>query len=356
VGRITFHCHFVPPLVRPAFALLVIIGGSGAAHAQSAPMRTPIRQHAIVEGARAAQGQVLADTFWSAIMTTRKRLLVYLPPSYLWTKGRRYAVAYYLHGAYGGENDWTKNGHLAEAMDSLIAAGMPEMIVVMPDGDDGWYTTWNSLGNFSECMRAPPARQSAETYCVAWPKYDDYIARDLVAHVDSAYRTLASRAHRGIAGLSMGGYGAVSLALRYDDVFSAAASTSGVLAPLLGMKDASKGEATDVDSLHARWSVGLWPGLRLAFGGRDLYGWTARDPARMAMRARARGATLPPLMIDAGADDPFTPQSRAFVAAARALGDSVTYREWPGAHDWDYWLAHVGQSLAWMAAHIANPQ
>ena len=131
--------------------------------------------------AQAQQGSIVADTFWSAIMTTRKREVVYLPPSYLWTKGRRYPVAYYLHGAYGGEDDWTKMGRLATVMDSLIAAGMPEMIVVMPDGDDGWYTTWNSLGNFSECTQAPPKPQSAATYCVQWPKYDDYIARDLVA-------------------------------------------------------------------------------------------------------------------------------------------------------------------------------
>jgi S-formylglutathione hydrolase FrmB len=337
VGPITFR-DSVPAPVRAlivAASLLAMNGASSTAHAQ--------------------QGRVLADTFWSPIMTTRKRVLVYLPPSYLWTKGRRYPVAYYLHGAYGSEDDWTKNGHLAAVMDSLIAGGMTEMIVVMPDGDDGWYTTWNSLGNFSECTRAPPAGQSAATYCVAWPKYDDYVARDLVAHVDSAYRTLASRAHRGIAGLSMGGYGAVSLALRYDDVFSAAASHSGVLDPLLGMKDASKGEATDVDSLHARWSAGLWPALRLAFGGRDLYGWTARDPARLAKRALARGVKLPPLFIDAGADDPFTPQSRAFVAAVRALGEPVTYREWPGNHDWKYWRAHVGESLSWLSSRIATP-
>ena len=303
-----------------------------------------------------APGQLVADTFWSQILTTRKRFVVYLPPSYLWTKGRRYAVAYYLHGASGGEDDWTKLGRLNFVMDSLIAAGVPEMIVVMPDGDDGWYTTWNSLGNFSACTGAPPPRESAATYCVPWPKYDDYIARDLVARVDSSYRTLPSREHRGIAGLSMGGYGAVSLALRYDDVFSAAASHSGVLAPLLGMSGTTNGEATDVDSLHARWSAGLWPALRLAFGGRDLYGWTARDPARMARRARARGAKLPPLMIDTGANDPFTPQNRAFVAAARALGERVTYREWPGKHDWDYWRAHVGESLAWLSSQIAQPR
>ena len=355
VGRITLHPASVQAYVRHALAAALLVAPNCvpvSAIAQATLSRpSPDRPRPAL-----AEGRLLADTFWSPILTARKRLIVYLPPSYLWTRGRRYAVAYYLHGAYGGEDDWTKNGRLAAVMDSLIAGGMTEMIVVMPDGDDGWYTTWNALSNFVDCTRAPPARESAATYCVPWPKYDDYIARDLVAHVDSNYRTLPTRTRRGIAGLSMGGYGAVSLALRYDDVFFAAASHSGVLAPLLGTSGAAKGEATDVDSLRARWSAGLWPALRLAFGGRDLHGWTARDPARMAKRALARGAKLPPLMIDSGADDPFTPQNRAFVAAARALGERVTYREWPGKHDWDYWRAHVGESLAWLSSQIAEAQ
>ena len=116
-------------------------------------------------------------------------------------------------------------------MDSLVAAGRPEMILVFPDGDDGWYTTWNALNNTAACRADTLRREPAATYCVPWPKYDEYVARELVAHVDSSYRTHPRREHRGIAGLSMGGYGAISLALRYPDVFAAAASHSGVLSP-----------------------------------------------------------------------------------------------------------------------------
>ena len=89
------------------------------------------------------------------MLGTSKHARVYLPPSYD-AATRHYPVVYYLHGATGRETDWTVNGRLAETMDSLVAIGMPEMIVVMPDGDDGWYTTWNALGNFSECTRNPP--------------------------------------------------------------------------------------------------------------------------------------------------------------------------------------------------------
>ncbi len=83
----------------------------------------------------------------------------------------------------------TRSGAIDRTLDSLVAAGLPEMIVIMPDGDDGWYTTWNNLGNNAECRRVEAAGSCSPRrwtrYCVPWPKYDDYIARDLVARVDS---------------------------------------------------------------------------------------------------------------------------------------------------------------------------
>ncbi len=156
--------------------------------------------------------RVAADSFWSQALGIRKQFVVYLPPSYETTPSRRYPVAYYLHGMSGDEWNWVRAGAIDRTLDSLSAAGMPEMIVIMPDGDDGWYTTWNNLGNNAECRRAKPPGREAEAvdaFCVPWPKYDDYIARDLVARVDSLYRTIPSRSARAIAGLSMGGYGAI---------------------------------------------------------------------------------------------------------------------------------------------------
>ena len=112
--------------------------------------------------ARPAQrrGTVADIRFWSQMLGTTKHARVYLPPSYA-TGEKRYPVAYYLHGASGSEADWSTQGRLGATMDSLVASGMPELIVVMPDGDDGWYTTWNALGNFSECSRNPPKKESA---------------------------------------------------------------------------------------------------------------------------------------------------------------------------------------------------
>ena len=251
-----------------------------------------------------------------------------------------------------------KRGGLDLVMDSLVAAGMPEMIVAMPDGDDSWYTTYNVLLDMAGCRRLLPPGVSAEHDCVAWPHYDDYIAFDVVGHVDSKYRTRGDREHRGIAGLSMGGYGAVTLALRYPRTFASAASHSGALWPLERAPDAFvrplKRPASDSAPLAQRRSGATADRFRIIFGA-DSAGWVARDPLHLLDRARARRDPLPALFADCGTEDFLVVENRAFREAVAARGVPIDYHEWPGAHTWPYWRAHVGESLAWTAAHIAAP-
>jgi len=304
-------------------------------------------------------GRVAADSFWSQALGIRKQFVVYLPPSYETNPARRYPVAYYLHGMWGDEWNWVRSGGIDRTLDSLTARGLPEMIVVMPDGDDGWYTTWNNLGNNADCRRGkPPDRQteSVDAYCVPWPKYDDYIARDLVARVDSSYRTIQSRDGRAIAGLSMGGYGAISLALAYPDVFSAAASHSGVVSPLFKGPHpyAPPSRYASTEAELRQNSGNLWPAMVLAFG-RDTTGWWPRDPGRRAARAVSTDrARLPALMLDVGVSDNYVDQSRDLHATLQRLGVAHAYAEWPGAHNWDYWRAHARESLKWIGGRIGG--
>jgi putative tributyrin esterase len=316
---------------------------------------------AVADGSSSARltSRVSAESFWSQALGIRKQFVVYLPPSYEASSQRRYPVAYYLHGMLGDEWNWVRSGAIDRTLDSLVASGLPEMIVVMPDGDDGWYTTWNNLGNNAECRRSrPPGRQSetVDAYCVPWPKYDDYIARDLVARVDSVYRTIPSRSARAIAGLSMGGYGAISLALAYPDVFSAAASHSGVLSPLyMGPHPYSAPSRYASTEAELRQNAGnLWPAMVLAFG-RDTTGWWPRDPGRRAARYSSADRTrMPALMLDVGVADPYVDQSRDLHATLHRLGVTHAYAEWPGAHNWDYWRLHARESLRWIGGHIAG--
>ena len=299
------------------------------------------------------RGAVITDTLWSQSLGTKKAVVVYLPPSYATSPSRRYPVAYYLHGAFGSEVDWTKSGQLNVVMDSLVAAGGPEMIVVMPDGDDGWYTTWNELVTYDACRRTAPQRERAETYCVPWDHYDDYIARDVVQFADKTFRTRADRAHRAIAGLSMGGYGAMALAFEYPDVWSAAASHSGVLAPMYMGPTPFDGHprwAASGAELEQWWGPTFWPLVSRAFG-RDTAAWWSRDPARRLARLVATKGmpAAPALFADCGTDDGLVNENRAFKAAVDALSVPIVYHEWPGRHDWEYWRAHEAQSLAWIA-------
>lgn len=314
-------------------------------------------------GAQQRRGTVITDTVWSQALGTSKALVVYLPPSYATDRARRYPVAYYLHGATGDETNWTRRAQLDVVMDSLVNAGMPEMIVAMPDGDPySFYTTFNLLLDAAGCRRVmlPDTASSATVQrdCVAWPHYDDYIAYDVVRHVDAKYRSIGSRDTRAIAGLSMGGYGAVTLALRYPAVFAAAASHSGVISPLefssAPFEQKQLPRSTADSARFARTKAGFAPITRVVFGT-DSAGWYSRDPATLVARLKTSGKPVPALFADCGTEDIYLPQSQAFRDAVAARGVPLTYREWSGAHNWEYWRAHVGESLRWIASRIAAP-
>jgi len=307
-----------------------------------------------VAGRAQQRGRVQEDVVTSAALGVSKHLVVYLPPSYDRDTSRRFPVVYYLHGLSGSETDWLSKGSIDVAADSLFAAGAHEMILVMPDGDDGWYTSWAQQVSLASCADTLHT-ESPDRYCVAHERYDDYIAHDVVQFIDAHYRTRADRAHRGIAGLSMGGYGAVILALHYPTVFAAAASHSGVLSTLyVGPHPFTEPARYAASVGDARPAAGsFWPRYQL-YWGNDLARWYDADPAHAAAALLHSGRPMPALFIDCGSDDGFVDQNRAFHAELARLGIPHSYAEWPGAHSWRYWSTHVRQSLAWMAARIGT--
>jgi S-formylglutathione hydrolase FrmB len=187
-------------------------------------------------------------------------------------------------------------------------------------------------------------------------RYDTYIVQDIVPFVDSAYRTLHDRRHRGIGGLSMGGYGAIALAARHPDLFSAAVSHSGLVSPLYVGPHPYTGWArfaSTVPEILERWPASRRPLLELEFGT-DTSGWWARDPFRLLERLLADGQPVPDLYLDVGVEDRFLDQNHAFVDTLRKRKVSHLYREWPGGHDQAYWRAHAAEGLAWLLERIAR--
>jgi enterochelin esterase family protein len=142
-----------------------------------------------------------------------RRVPVYLPPSYDTETARRYPVLFLLTGFMGRGrmllNDSAWSPSIDERLDALICGGAcGEMIVVMPD-----------------CFTRYGGSQYINS--TATGRYEDHVVQELVPGIDARYRTIADRDHRGVAGKSSGGYGALVLAMRHADVFGAAASHSG---------------------------------------------------------------------------------------------------------------------------------
>jgi S-formylglutathione hydrolase FrmB len=153
---------------------------------------------------------------------------VFLPTGYGADAGRRWPVTYVLAGTMNNYDSFRKvlkGDKLTEKYPSLI---------VSPDGNSGYWSDWYNGGAFGP------------------PKYETFVVRQLIPLIDARYRTVADRAHRMIAGVSMGGYGATMLAARHPDLFAAVGSISGAddsnlpyLAAALSVSSTFDGGAVD---------------------------------------------------------------------------------------------------------------
>src|SRR5271165_7621602 len=127
-------------------------------------------------------------------------VVVFLPPSYAKDKHRRYPVVYALHGFSIGAEQWTHEIHVPQTIEGAFAQSAKEMIVVLPDSKTvfggSMYSSSVTTGDFER-----------------------FIAHDVVAYVDAHYRTISDRTSRGLAGHSMGGYGAARIGMKHPDVF-----------------------------------------------------------------------------------------------------------------------------------------
>lgn len=307
----------------------------------------------------AAQGRVEMRRLPSRALGVEKAITVYLPASYD-RSSLRFPVAYYLHGGGGNERTWIDRLVLDSLADSLHREGLPEAILVMPDGDTGYWTDWEEPEGFwARCpadQRRALLQEASASYCVPQGRYESYVVQDVVPFVDSTYRTRADHPHRGIAGFSMGGYGALFLAARHPDLFTAAVSHSGVVSPLYVGPHPYTGQAIfarAVSEILEQWPSYRWSLFLLEFG-RDTIGWWARDPFRQIDRLLADGRPIPDVYLDVGTMDRFADQSRALSDTLRKRGVAHRYREWPGGHDDAYWRAHAGEGLAWLLERIAR--
>ena len=300
----------------------------------------------------AATGRVETMTWHSAALGVDKQVVVYLPAGYDAEPGRRWPVFYYLNGLGGDETNWVKVGHLDAAADALKLAA----ILVMPDGDNNFYVDSAMPSDHAACMKDGTGlfipTQSRKSTCVRASKYETYIAKDLVAWTDATFRTKAERGSRAIAGLSMGGFGALELAMRHPDTFAAAASHSGVDALLYaGPHPYAAADVKLVEDVSS-WGRAVGPmgdWIRALFGP-DIAFWREHDPAALAQQL-APGQLA--IYLDCGTEDDFLLND-----SARYLHDVLVARKidhafflGPGRHNFAFWSQRAPASLAFLRDH-----
>jgi putative tributyrin esterase len=260
--------------------------------------------------------------FFSAALYARKSCFVYTPPGYEDSTEERYPVVYLLHGMYGSESDWTEKGNAEQTLNRMIESSeLSKCIVVMPnDGGHAhgtFYSDWyDGSGNFEQ-----------------------YFIDDLIPYIDTMYRTRPQRESRAIAGLSMGGYGSIMLALRNPDLFGAAASLSGALGSI--------GKLKQMEFDRSNFGQMYGP-LRGAYAkGYDLH-------VLASLRMENVNEPKPQLYFNCGTEDYLYGYNVDFHRYLSEIGYEHEYEEYAGEHNWEYWTLHLSDALSFLGKHFAG--
>lgn len=207
---------------------------------------------------------------------------------------------YLLHGLGDNYTKWVRRS----TIEKCAAAG--NWAIVMPDGEKSFYSNMSTGENY-------------------W----DYIAEELPRLMETTFPLLSTRPQdRFVAGLSMGGYGAMKLAFNYPERFCAAASFSGALHP-------EKDLVEEPELVKSIW------------GSLDNIRNTESDLFYRIAQCKKDNAILPRLYISCGTDDFIYEESQEFCETLREYDISFTYEEWQGAHDWLFWEESMKRALKW---------
>jgi len=213
-----------------------------------------------------------------------------------------FATYYLLHGMYDDYTGWLRRSKV-----ELYVQGLP-LIVVMPDGQRSMYTNANE-----------------------GPRFADHIIHEVIGQTERLLPAKKTRGGRAIGGLSMGGYGAMRLALANPDLFVSVNSHSGAL-----MRGTNGWHGKDYAEEMGR-----------IFGKRP--SGSEHDLITLVDRCRKAGKG-PKMLVDCGTEDFLLEDNREFHRGLEHWNIPHDYREFPGAHDWYYWDAHLPEAVAFHAA------
>ena len=259
-----------------------------------------------------AAGQVLEGVHMkSPILGRNVNYAVYLPPDY-GTSTRRYPVVYLLHGYTDNESGWIQFGGINLAADRAIAEReIPPMIIVMPDGGVTFYI--NDAANKV--------------------RYEDMFVKEFIPFIDATYRTRPAKEFRGISGLSMGGWGSLTLAMRHPDLFTACAAFS---AAVWTDEDFAAFEQPTYDRMF-----GALFGPKLSGNDRLTAHFKGYSPLDLAKTLPVETLKKVRIYLDCGDDDFLFRGNAALHAALRERKIPDEFRSRDGSHSWIYWRTGI---------------
>jgi len=258
----------------------------------------------------ATRGTLIADSMLSpALHGQRRSFLVYLPPSYrdAATPERRYPTLYLLHGSPGGEYDWIKGGKAPQSADTLIGFGeIAELIMIFPDGNgrSGETSEWGNSFDQKQLM-------------------ENFVALDLVHFIDQKYRTIPTPGNRAIGGFSMGGYGAMNIAVHHPGIFGSVISLAG----------------------YYTAEGSIW--------GQNTAYMQANSPASV-LPASPHAWKLRIFLGAATKDQPYYTDTQQFIVELKALHLDYTFDLENGYHAWSIWEAQLYHALIWLQSKIVE--
>ena len=295
-------------------------------------------------------GSINSFAYQSAALGREQTAQLYVPDGAPPKGG--WPVLYLLHGMNGAATDWNRLGRLKTTTDRLIEQGeIKPLVIVMPSGGNSWYVD-------SADVKGPG-------------NYATAIATDLISAVEAAYPVGHDRAHRSIAGISMGGFGALRLGLSQPDRFSAI----GALSPAIWQN--IPGAMVDkplsvLDSARASYFQKADPdtvttGIDLPPGG-DHFGGafgTPFNPRRfntsnvftLLEHAVDGGKNLPSIFLTVGDDDSHLlwRGAIAFFETMQLDGRMIEFRVTDGDHNWECWKTSLGDVLKFVDHAMTEP-
>lgn len=313
IASIPLFRRFVP-LVLGGLFLAFALTGFETIHAQ-----TPSYLQAEDGSGDPPRGRVVEGQSVSSDLLGREiPYSVYLPPGYDRSQ-RSYPVVYLLHGFTDDETAWVQFGEVQRAADRGIAdRTIPPMVIVMPDADSTWY--------INDAAGAEP--------------YEDAMFREFIPAVEETYRIRSEAQFRGVAGLSMGGYGTLVWAMRHPDRFAAAAAFSA-------------GIYTEEAMRTMPWERYRDPFATVFGGGEDpetriTEHFREHSPLHFARTASVDSLRSVRWYIDCGDDDFLYEGNSRLHMILRDRDVPHEYRVRDGAHNWTYWRGHIGKGLAFI--------